>query len=476
MSNWMQKIKMLGILIMSLTLLNTTKTNACSTFMLHKGGKLIFGHNLNEGDIGVPGIVFVNKRGVFKMGRSLNELMFKEVAKPSKLNWISRYGSVTFNNFGRDLPDGGMNETGFFIEEMNEDTEYPQGDSLHKLSQMGWMQYLLDNCSTLDEAFELTKGIEIDGWTWHYFLGDASGDCAALTFVNGKMKINRDEKMPVKALFNTAYDREMEIAKYYDNFGGLYKVEMDNPEVPRFVKTAELIKNYNPDQNVIDYGFYILDKIKVSDVAEWSIVFDPLKKQVYFRTRLNPAIKQLSFNDIDFAAKSGPCLIQNMDIERGGDMKDLLHPYTAKEMKEFLNSLVDLVGEGFFKMGGLEPNESIANLTNHWQRAENVENQFFKGRWETKPENPKHEALVVNLLTNKNAIYGEMTASNGSVYKIDHLFLNDKNITLTFLTNSGQMLELKGVFNDDQLKAKVFGTESYLGEFVFFKKNELEFK
>ena len=465
------KTKVALILIIGLMLLEFQQVKACSTFMLHRGDKLIFGHNLNEGDIGVPGIVFVNKRGVFKMGRSLNEMMFKEVTTLSKLSWISRYGSITFNNFGRDLPDGGMNEAGFFIEEMNEETEYPKGDSLHKLSQMGWMQYLLDNCSTLDEAFELTNGIEIDGWTWHYFLGDASGDCASLTFVNGEMKINRGKKMPVKALFNTPYDREMEVARYYENFGGLYKVEMDNPEVPRFVKTAELIKNYDPVQNIIDYGFYMLDKIQVNDKPEWSIVFDPLKKQVYFRTRLNPAIKELSYSDIDFAASSGTCLVQNMDIERGGEILDLLHPYTEKEMKEFLVSLVDLMGEGFFKMGGLEPKESIANLSNHWQRAENSENQFFKGRWQTIPDEPEDGALIVNLLTDKNAVYGEMTASNGSVYKVNHLFLLDNKLTLTFLTKSGRMLELKGIIKGDQLKAKVYGTESYLGEYVFYKKN-----
>ncbi len=471
MYNWIHKLKILGILIVSLTLLNTTKTKACSTFMLHNGGKLIFGHNLNEGDIGIPGIVFVNKRGVFKMGRSLNEMMFKEVTKPSKLSWVSRYGSITFNNFGRDLPDGGMNETGFFIEEMNEDTEYPQGDSLHKLSQMGWMQYLLDNCSTLDEAFELTKGIEIDGWTWHYFLADASGDCASLTFVGGKMKINRGKKMPVKALFNTAYDREMEVAKYYKNFGGSYEVELDNPEVPRFVKADYLIKAYDPSQDIVDYGFYMLDKIQVNDKPEWSIVFDPIKKQVFFRTRINPAIKQLSFNDIDFSAQSGPCLIQNMDVEKGGDIKDLLHPYNAEEMSKMLYSFIDLIGEGFFKMGGLEPSESIANLTNHWQRAEEVENQSFKGRWETKPEDPEEGALVLNLSSNRNAVFGEMTVSDGSIYKIDHLYMHNEKITLTYLTKSGRMLELQGVIKGDQLKARVYATEDYLGEYVFYKSN-----
>lgn len=470
MKNSYRKFTMIGILIVSLTLLSLVKASACSTFMLHKGDKLIFGHNLNEGDIGVPGIVFINKRGVFKMGRSLNEMMNKEVTKPSKLSWISRYGSVTFNNFGKDLPDGGMNEAGFYIWEMNEDADYPIGDSLQRLSQMGWMQFLLDNCSTLDEAIKMTEKIEIDGWGWHYFLADASGNCAALAFVDGKMKINRDKNMPVKGLFNTSYNREMEVAKYYENFGGQYKVELDNPNVPRFVKTDFLIKTYDPSENIVDYGFYMLDKIKVFDVAEWSIVFDPIKKQVYFRTRINPAIKHFSLNDVDFSAKAGPCLIHNMDIEKGGEVLALMHPYTAKEMSEFLNYMGTLIPHSFFEMGGLSFEQVVDNFSNHSLRASLAENQFFKGHWETHPEDPKEGALIINIETEQDAVFGQVTSSDGSIYKIDHLYMINQNMYLTFLTKKGKMIELQGVFESGNLNAKVYDSENFQGSFVFNKK------
>jgi penicillin V acylase-like amidase (Ntn superfamily) len=52
---------------------------------------------------------------------------------------------VTFNVFGRDLPDGGINEDGLYIWEMNEEADYQTNDSLAKLNQMHWMQYILDN-------------------------------------------------------------------------------------------------------------------------------------------------------------------------------------------------------------------------------------------------------------------------------------------------------------------------------------------
>lgn len=463
--------KPIGLIVVSMILISTLKLSACSTFMLHKGDNLIFGHNLNEGDVGVPGILFVNKRGVFKTGRSLNELMSKEVTSPSNLTWISRYGSLTFNNFGKDLPDGGMNETGFYIWEMNEASDYPKGDSLQKLSQMGWMQYLLDNCSTLDEALEMTKGIEIDGWTWHYFLADASGDCASLAFVDGKMKINRGQKMPVKALFNTPYDREMEVAKYFKNFGGQYEVALNSPKVPRFVKTDFLLKNYDTSKNAVDYGFYMLDQIKVNDIPEWSIIFDAKTQKVYFRTRINPSIKELSFSDVDFSAQAGPCLIQNMDIEKGGNVLDLLHPYDAKEMSDFLMSLVDIIGIDFFTKGGLSLEECVDNMSNHSLRAAKDESQFFKGSWLTHPGDPENKrAIVLNLTTNADAVTGEITNPKGDHYYFDNLHMINKKLKATFRTGSGTMIEIQAIIDGNTMSLDQYGIEDFYGTLNFTKK------
>ena len=166
---------------------------ACSTFKLQKGNALLYGHNLNQPGMDVPGMVFINKRGVFKVGRSWSEMITPERSKPSTSSWISRYGSVTFSTFGRDMPDGGVNEAGLYIWEMNDDTEYPKNDSLPKLVQMNWMQYVLDNFATLDEAVASASEFEIDGWGWHFFVGDAQGRCAAVEFIKGKLVVQIDK-------------------------------------------------------------------------------------------------------------------------------------------------------------------------------------------------------------------------------------------------------------------------------------------
>ena len=50
----------------------------------------------------------MNRRGLKKTAFSTN----------SGLQWVSRFGSLTFNQFGFEFPNGGINEAGLVIEHM----------------------------------------------------------------------------------------------------------------------------------------------------------------------------------------------------------------------------------------------------------------------------------------------------------------------------------------------------------------------
>ena len=71
--------------------------DACTTFCVKVGDTVIFGRNYDF-EIG-GGALIVNPRGLRKTG-----------FLPRGPAWTSSYGSVTFNQFGRDFPMGGMNE------------------------------------------------------------------------------------------------------------------------------------------------------------------------------------------------------------------------------------------------------------------------------------------------------------------------------------------------------------------------------
>jgi len=467
----------LGCIVLVLILLIPIQVSACSTFKLQKGDSLIYGHNLNQGDIGVPGLVFINKRGVFKLGRTWSELTTKERLNPSSHCWISRYGSVTFNVLGRDLPDGGMNEVGLYIWEMNEDGDYPKNDTLPKLYELNWMQFILDNYSTVEEAIQCASEIEIEGPGKHFFVGDAQGNCAAIAFIDDKIVVNRNQTMPVPGLFNTPYNRELELLKYYKGFGGLYEPDLSDHRVPRFVKTAVMIRDYKPAQNIVDYGFEMLDTLKVYDVPEWSIVFDVPKRNVYFKTRINPDIKSFSMDEIDFS-NNRPVMILNMDIKEGSDVFNKFHPYTNEEMRDFTKKFVfPIIPEEIFTRGGITLDEYLERTSTHSDAAALSDNQYFNGVWKTKPDKAKDEMeITLKFETKADAVFGQISTSDDAekFYKLDHIHLIGNNLKFTFDTNGkrNKLLEVQASVDDEKMNVTVYGIENKYGNYLLLKDNQ----
>jgi penicillin V acylase-like amidase (Ntn superfamily) len=467
----------LSCLVLVFNFLLPHRVSACTTFKLQKGDDLIYGHNLNQGDIGVPGLIFINKRGIFKLGRTWSELTTKERLNPSSHCWISRYGSVTFNNFGRDFPDGGMNEVGLYIWEMSEDIEYPKNDSLPKLNQMNWMQYILDNYSTVEEAIQCASEIEIDGWGWHYFVGDAKGNTAAIAFIDGEVVVNKEENMPVPGLFNTPYNRELELLKYFKGFGGLYEPDLSDPGVPRFVKTAVMIRDYKPAQNIVDYGFKMLDALKVFDVPEWSIVFDVRERHVYFKTRINPEIKGFSMDEIDFS-NNRPVLILNIDIEEGGDVLDRFHPYTNEEMRDFTKKFMfPILPEKFFSGGGITQDEYVERISTHSDAAAVADNQFFKGVWKINPDKANDETeIVLEFETKADAVFGRISPSKKAEksYPLDHIHLigNRLKFTVEAKGKGTEFLEVLASIDEEKMNITVHGIEENYGNYILIKDNQ----
>ena len=461
-----------SVLFLLISIFKPETTLACSTFKLQKGNELIYGHNLNEGDIDVPGMIFINKRGIFKNGRTWSEIKNKNRENPSTFSWISRYGSVTFNFSGKDLPDGGMNEAGLYIWEMNEEADYPQNDSLPKLMHMNWMQFVLDNYSTLEEAVQSASMFQIDGWTWHYFISDSKGDCASLAFINGKVKVNRGSDMPVPALFNTPYDREMELLKYYKGFGGFYDIELNNSKVPRFVKTAAMIRDYDPAVNAVDYGFEMLKNITVNDEPEWSVIFDAKRMDVYFKTRTNPEIKHFSMNSCDFTNNS-PVLILDIAIPNAGEIFDQFKPYSNADMKAFIETKVlSVIPEEFYGSGGLSAAEFADRLSSHTDSAAVQKNQYFAGTWKNKTEKPDDMVITVRLWTEKNAVYGEVSNSKwaGPALTADHLNLQGNKLVFTFKTASGTVLEVQALLDGNQMQIHLQGIEDDFGKMALLRQ------
>ena len=83
-----------------------TPVLSCTTVCLLEGGNAIVAYNY---DFHAPdGLVLVNKRGTRKVS----------VLRTQGATWAATYGSVTFNQFGRDNPMAGINEKGLMVSRM----------------------------------------------------------------------------------------------------------------------------------------------------------------------------------------------------------------------------------------------------------------------------------------------------------------------------------------------------------------------
>ncbi|QIA09385.1 hypothetical protein [Draconibacterium halophilum] len=446
---------------------------AGSSFKLQKGNILVYGHNLNEGDIGVPGLVFINKRGIFKTGRTWREIISRGQVNPSSHSWVSRYGSVTFNNFGKDFPDGGMNEAGLFIWAMNEEADYPKNDSLPKLNQKNWTQYILDNFSTTEEAIRSAYEFEIDGWSWHFFVGDAEGNTAAIAFINGEVVVHTGDEMPVPALFNSPYDREMELLKYFRGFGGEYEPDEKDPNVPRFVRTAVMIDNFNKGDDPVEYGFYMLKTLRIYDEPEWSVLFDARDRNVYFHTRENPERKVLVLDEIDFS-NTEPAQVMNIAIRYKGNVLSLFEPYSKSIMYNFIkNELLPVLPRDFYTHGDLSGNEFTDRIVSHTDSYTDSANHFFKGTWRNitlVTENELNFSLKFEVVGSAVTAF-ILQSANDENYEVDNLQMIGRQFCFTFQTKSGKILEVKGHINDDKMHVQLFGIEDFYGEYTLKRAN-----
>ena len=107
------------IVLLILLFAGIDRSNACTTFFVHLNGKMVFGHNYDW--MADEGMVCSNQRGLAKTSMKMPD--------GNTISWTSRYGSITFNQYGKEFPTGGMNENGLVVELMWLDaTVYPGPD------------------------------------------------------------------------------------------------------------------------------------------------------------------------------------------------------------------------------------------------------------------------------------------------------------------------------------------------------------
>jgi len=313
------------ILLISLT---PQASQSCTTFCLDKGGQLLFGRNYDW--MVDDCLVIVNKRGVKKS--ALTDYT-KDFGQPA--SWTSKYGSITFNQYGREFPSGGMNEAGLVVESMMllEVPGFPEADSRPYINLLQWKQYQLDSCSSVEEVIASNAQIKIENFPsintgLHFLVCDRKGNCAIIEFLEGKMVYYTKETMPVKALTNVTYKELIEFWK---------EDKLPNTDlgrsVERFATAATMLERYDvkTTKSAVDYAFDILKKVAVVGpmATEWSIVYDIINLRIHFRTLDNQEIRHINLKRFNLSCIE-PVKFFDIQADQSGDVTKKFIDYTQE--------------------------------------------------------------------------------------------------------------------------------------------------
>jgi penicillin V acylase-like amidase (Ntn superfamily) len=310
---------------------------ACTTFCLKNKGEVLFGKNYDWmiGD----GLVFVNKRGVAKTAGSEGSV------DPAR--WISKYGSVTFNQYGRENPSGGINEAGLVIELMwLDDTQYPKADARPTLGTLEWIQYQLDTSATVDEVIKNADKVRIASEVkLHYLVNDRAGNTATIEFLNGKLLAHSGETLPVSALTNDTYAKSLN----YSKTTAVEKARTGR-SLDRFVraaqKTAAFDKQEKSGTEAVNYAFEILSNVAQEGSTQWSIVYDQKRGRIYFRTLQSPQIKMIDAKSLDYACGTAVKIL-DINSKQSGEVTASFAEYTRQANRDLIER--SFTGTDFLK-------------------------------------------------------------------------------------------------------------------------------
>jgi choloylglycine hydrolase len=284
------KIILLSILLYQINL-------GCSAFCLIKKDNYSYLCKNFDWPIGY-GHIIVNKIGIEKLSRLSDDT--------KSFSWVSKYGSITFNQFGKDFPLGGMNEAGLIIEELNyHPTEYFTHPTKN-LCEFQWIQFQLDNYSTVGEVINnLTKiGINQLMLGLHFITCDKYGNVAVIEFLEGEPKVFTKNTLEFPILSNNSYQNSIKYLKQFEGFGGSEKVRVRKGSQERFVRMANLMNNIIETNNnlITDKAFEILDAVKQED-TQWSIIYDNKNLEIIFKTISEKVHRKIKLDEFDFVAR-----------------------------------------------------------------------------------------------------------------------------------------------------------------------------
>ncbi len=270
------------------------------------------------------GLVFTNKRHVAKKGLRL-------LPTDISANWVSKFGSVTFNQFGKEFPTGGINEAGLVVEALElKSSIFPESDNRNSFNELQFIQYLLDSFDNVENISSAMKNIRLSpvGSKLHYFVCDVK-KCMTIEFIDGELVTHLNDNLSISSLSNHTYDELVTYSQDFVTFGGEKEIDMISKESKdRFVRAsynAKFISQY-PDQLSTLFTF-------LADVGtqnnRWQIIYNQDEKTINFRTTSKILLqRKIDLSSIDFSCLR-PSQYFDLDSDLEGSINSVFKSFDS---------------------------------------------------------------------------------------------------------------------------------------------------
>jgi choloylglycine hydrolase len=257
----------------------------------------------------------------------------------NSISWVSKYGSISFNQYGKEFPTGGMNEKGLVVELMWLDgTVYPYADQRPAVGTLQWIQYQLDCSATIEDVIasdELLRIASKGTVPLHYLIADAKGNSATIEFLNGRMVVHTGKELPYSVLTNNQYDESVRLTKGF--------VGQSYSSIDRFGRACQKVQQYQSgdvSMPVVDFAFTILDNVAQGDWTKWSIVYDISNKKIYFKSRDAASIKQVSFSSFDYSCTAGARML-DINESLQGEVSTAFQNFSIDKYRPVLEAAIE---------------------------------------------------------------------------------------------------------------------------------------
>ncbi len=248
---------------------------------------------------------------------------------PNSLKWKSKYGSVIASAYDIASTDG-MNEKGLVANLLwLAESQYPQWDQTTPgLSIAAWVQYVLDNYATVEEAvgdLRQEKFIVITAnspgtstlATLHLSISDKTGDNAIFEYIGGKLVIHHDRSYQVMTN-SPVFEKQLAMNEYWKEIGGTTMLPGTNRAADRFARASFYVHAIPQTDNTriavasmfsvirncsVPFGITTPDQPNISS-TRWRTVSDHKNKVYYFESALTPNTFWVDFKNIDFSEKA----------------------------------------------------------------------------------------------------------------------------------------------------------------------------